>query len=166
MLTVTLNGIPMWNIFARKQVRIKLYSLWVLKRAGVDEMSILKVYLTTIRPVLEYAIPVWQAIPDYLSDKIKSPQKRVLHIVFPYIDTCSYNSALLAAGLETLEHRRNWLWDQYMKRITTNTSHPLNAILPRIRDRLQPVLSSCASFARASCAQAVNHRTRCCRRRD
>ena len=86
----------MWNIFVR------LYSLRVLKRAGVDEMSILKVYLTTIRPVLQYAIPVWQAIPGYLSDKKESLHKRVLQIVFPYID--SYKGALLAAGLDTLEH--------------------------------------------------------------
>ena len=113
-----------------KKTSKMLYSLRVLKRAGVDEMSILKVYLNTTRPVLEYAIPVWQAIPDYLSDKIESLQKRVLHIVFPYID--SYNSAFLAAGLETLEHRRSWLCDKYMKRIKTNTSHPPNALLPRI----------------------------------
>ena len=104
----------------------------VLKRAGVDEMSILKIYPTALRPVLEYAIPVWQAIPGYLSDKIESIQKRVLHIVFPHID--SYNDELLAAGLDTLEHRRSWLCEKYMKRITTNTSHPLNALLPRISD--------------------------------
>ena len=99
-----------WNTHVEcicKKASKKLYSLRVLKRAGVDEMSILKVYLTTIRPVLEYAIPVWQAIPDYLSDEIESLQRRVLHILFPYID--SYNSALLAADLETLEHRRSWL---------------------------------------------------------
>ena len=106
-----------------------------LKRASVDEMSILKVYLITVRPVLEYAIPVWQAIPDYLSDKIESIQKRILHIVFPYIDI--YNGTLLAASLETLEHRRSWLCDKYMKRITTNTSHPLNALLPRISKTCQ-----------------------------
>ena len=127
-----------WNTHVEyicKKASKRLYSLRVLKRAGVDEMSILKVYLTTIRPVLEYAIPVRQAIPDYLSDKIESLQKWVLHIVFPYID--SYNSALLAAGLETLEHRRSWLCDKYMKRITTKTSHPLNTLLPRISKTCQ-----------------------------
>ena len=66
----------------------------------------------------------------YLSDKIESLQERVLHIVFPYID--SYNGVLLAAGLDTREHRRSWLCDKYMKRIMTNTSHPLNALLARI----------------------------------
>ena len=58
-------------------------------------------------------------------------KKGVLHIIFLYID--SHNSALLAAGPETLEHR-SWLCDKYMNRITTNTSHPINALLPRISE--------------------------------
>ena len=53
----------------------KLYSPRVLRRAGVSKANILKVYLTTIRPVLEYAVPVWQSIPDYLADVIKAVQK-------------------------------------------------------------------------------------------
>ena len=56
----------------------KLYSLRVLCRAGVSRASILKEYLTTIRPVLEYAVPVWQSVPDYLDDVIESVQKRAL----------------------------------------------------------------------------------------
>ena len=56
----------------------KLYSLGVLYRAGVSRASILKEYLTTIRPVLEYAVPVWQSVPDYLADVIESVQKRAL----------------------------------------------------------------------------------------
>ena len=55
----------------------KLYSLRVLYRAGVSRASILKEYLTTIRPVLEYAVPVWQSVADYLADVIESVQKRV-----------------------------------------------------------------------------------------
>ena len=56
----------------------KLYSLRVLYRAGVSRASILKEHLTTIRPVLEYVVPVWQSVPDYLADVIESVQKRVL----------------------------------------------------------------------------------------
>ena len=40
--------------------------------------SMLKVYTSSVRFVLEYAMPVWQTIPSYLSDKIESMQKRVL----------------------------------------------------------------------------------------
>ena len=56
----------------------KLYSLRVLYRAGVSRASILKEYLTTIRPVLEYAVPVWQSVANYLADVIESVQKRAL----------------------------------------------------------------------------------------
>ena len=55
------------NYVANKACK-KLYSLRVLYRAGVSSASILKEYLTTIRPVLEYAVPVWQSVPDYLAD--------------------------------------------------------------------------------------------------
>ena len=41
-----------------------------MRRAGVSKTIILKV--TTIRPVLEYAVPVWQSISDYLVDVIES----------------------------------------------------------------------------------------------
>ena len=58
-----------------KKASKKLYSLRVLRRAGVEKDNILKVYLTTIRPVLEYAVPVWQDIPDYLSKAIEVVQR-------------------------------------------------------------------------------------------
>ena len=40
--------------------------------------NILEVYLSTVRPVLEYSISVWQAILDYLFHVIKAVQKRGL----------------------------------------------------------------------------------------
>ena len=33
--------------------------------------NILKMYLSMVRPVLEYAVPVWEAIPAYLSKENK-----------------------------------------------------------------------------------------------
>lgn len=110
MSIVILNGTPMWNIFTRKQVR-GFIRCGGYKRVGVGEMSIFKVYITAIRPMLEYAIPVWQVMPGYLSDNIESLRKRALYIVFSYID--SYNSALLAAGLQTHKHRGSCLCEKY-----------------------------------------------------
>ena len=52
----------------------KLSSLRVLGRAGVSRARILKVFLTKRRPVLEYAAPVWQSIPNYLADVMESVQ--------------------------------------------------------------------------------------------
>ena len=55
-----------------KKAGKKLYSLRLLFRAGVAQDNILEVYLMTVRPVLEYTVPVWQAIPDYLFHVIKA----------------------------------------------------------------------------------------------
>ena len=52
--------------FIVKKASKKLHSLRILCRAGVAQDNILKVYLSTVRPVLEYAVSVWQAIPEVL----------------------------------------------------------------------------------------------------
>ena len=40
----------------------RLYYLRILRKAGVETDKMLKVYSAIIRPILEYAVPVWQAI--------------------------------------------------------------------------------------------------------
>ena len=54
-----------------KKASKKLYSLRVLRRARVSQPNILGMYLSTVRPVLEYAVLVWQNIPAYLSEAIE-----------------------------------------------------------------------------------------------
>ena len=67
----------------------RLYSLRVLKQCGAPPASLAKVYTTIVRPpVLECAAPVWHNIPDFLSYKIESIQKRAMRIIFPLM---SYN---------------------------------------------------------------------------
>jgi hypothetical protein len=112
LLGVQLSGNLKWNKhvdYIYKKACKKLYSLRVLRRAGDEQRNILKVYLTTIRPVLEYryAVPIWQAIPDYLSERIESIQTRALRITFPSID--NYNEAMMMAQIPTLESRRELL---------------------------------------------------------
>ena len=62
--------------------------------------SMFKVYTSSIRSVLEYAVPMWLSIPDYLSDKMESIQKRALKIISPCAD--SYSDALVLARAETI----------------------------------------------------------------
>ena len=50
----------------------RLYSLRVLKKCGAaPPASLAKVYTTIVPPVIEYAAPVWQNIPDFLSVLIR-----------------------------------------------------------------------------------------------
>ena len=54
-----------------------LYALRLLKRAGVQEQDMFKVFRSSVRPILEYAVP------SYLSHRIESVQKRTLKIIYP-----------------------------------------------------------------------------------
>ena len=62
----------------------RLYFLRLLKRSGVDRYSLLTVFTTCIRPVLEYGCQARSyGITQYLSDEIERIQKRALRIIHP-----------------------------------------------------------------------------------
>ena len=85
ILGVFIDSNVKWNShvdYIYKKACKKLYSVRILRRAGADQGSMLKVYISSVRPALEYAVPVWQSIPGYPSDKIESIQKRGLKIIF------------------------------------------------------------------------------------
>jgi hypothetical protein len=108
LLLVYLNADLNWNIhidYIFKNACKRLYSLRILRRAGVASLSILKVCLTIIRPVLaRYAVPVWQSIQDILSDRLETIPKRALKIIFPSAET--YLEALQLGGIDNLADRR------------------------------------------------------------
>ena len=57
-----MNNELKWNNnvdFIVKKASKKLFSLRISCRPGVAQDHILKVYLSTVRPVIEYAVPVW-----------------------------------------------------------------------------------------------------------
>ena len=105
----------------------RLYSLRVLKQCGASPASLAKVYATIVRPVLEYAAPVWQNIPDFLSYNIESIQKRAMCIIFPLMN---YYEALNALNLTTLCEKRAHLCQVYIDRLR-NANHPLHFTLPK-----------------------------------
>ena len=62
MLGVTISNNLTWskhvdNIFSKAGKRV--YMLYQLKRAGISQNDLVKIYVSIIRPVLEYSCPVW-----------------------------------------------------------------------------------------------------------
>ena len=50
--------------------------IYQLKRAGINQIDFVRIYVSVIRPVVEYACPVWHMnLPKYLSDNIEIIQK-------------------------------------------------------------------------------------------
>ena len=81
--------------------------LYQLKRAGIIQLDLVTVYISVVRPVLEYACPVWHTnLPKYLSDSIELIQNRAFKSIFPGM---SYNDILNDTGLRTLKEIRDVL---------------------------------------------------------
>ena len=105
LLGIIISNDLKWNEhidYISKKASKRLYSLRILKKVGVNREGILKVYLTTIRPILEYGVQVCQDIREFLSNKLESIQKRALYINYP----ChSYLDALYTTNLSSLKER-------------------------------------------------------------
>ena len=79
-----LNYFQAWNLSdIFKKASKHLFSLRILRNAGLACRQILKVYLTTIRLILEYSVQVSKNIPAVLSGKLELVQKRALLIIYP-----------------------------------------------------------------------------------
>ena len=140
LLGVYLNEDLSWNThidYIFKKACKRLYPLRILRRAGVAS-----VYLTIIRPVLEYAVPVWQSISSILSDELETIQKRALKIIFPSAETCL--EALQLAGIDNLADRRTILCKKYKSKMK-RTNHPLHALLVSLRFDDAPVYDAAGS---------------------
>ena len=84
LLGVTLSNDLSWNrhVDCRpivKKAAKRVYMLYRLKRAGISRLDLVTVYISVVRPVLEYACPVWHTnLPKYLSDSIEFIQNSAL----------------------------------------------------------------------------------------
>ena len=105
--------------------------LYQLKRAGISQLDLVTVYISVVRPVLEYACPVWHTnLPNYLSDSIELIQNRAFKSIFP---GKSYNDIPNDTGLSTLSDRREVICMKYFTKIQ-GSAHTLNCLIPELRN--------------------------------
>ena len=87
VLGVTISSDLSWNAHVDdiiSKARKRAYMIYQLKRAGINQNDLIRIYASVIRPVVEYACPVWHTnLPKYLSDNIEIIQKRCLKTIFP-----------------------------------------------------------------------------------
>ena len=77
----------------------RLYTLRSLKKAGLNCDDLVLVYCSLVRSIIEYASPVWAALPSYLEDLSESIQRKALRIIFGKTE---YADAMAMANLDTL----------------------------------------------------------------
>ena len=128
LLGITLSNDLTWkrhvdNIVKKAGKRI--YRLYQLKRAGVNQADLVTIYISVVRPVVEYACPVWHTnLPIYLSDNIEIIQKRAVRAIFPGM---SYVDILNHINLSTLKERRDYLCKTYLRNMLA-PSHKVNCL--------------------------------------
>ena len=106
----------------------RLYHLKQLRRAGFDSVDLLAFYGSVIRPVLEYACPVWHTSLDVAdSAKIESIQRRAMRIIEPKL---CYDAACSKHHLEKTSFRREYLSRKFFTAIKS-ASHKLHHVLPQ-----------------------------------
>jgi len=89
-------------------------------------------YCTVVRPVIEYASPVWHSsLTVAQSDALKSLQKRAMNINFP---GDNYTAALTIAGVDTLRSRRDALTRRFFTQHVLDEKSCLHYLLPSKRD--------------------------------
>ena len=125
LLGVILSDDLTWNMHVDsivKKAAKRVYMLYQLKRVGIRQTDLVNVYVSVVRPVLEYACPVWHTnLPKYLSDNIEMIQKRALKSIFP---NKGYDDILYDLGMCTLHERRNVTCEQYFKNMQGNSRRP------------------------------------------
>ena len=107
ILGVNVSSYLKWNCHIDsiiKKAKKRLYSLSQLKRSGQGTRELVHFFCTCIRPITEYAGPVFQdSLPAYLSNELEGVQKRAMRIIFPF---CSYKESLVESSLTELSDRR------------------------------------------------------------
>ena len=129
LLGVTLSLDLSWNKHVEnivKKAGKRLYMLHQLKHSGISQSDLVTVYISVVRPVLEYACPVWRThLQQYLSDNIETIPKRDLRCIFRM---ASYAEILSNVGLQTLKDRRDCICKTYFNNMKAHT-HKLHQLL-------------------------------------
>ena len=106
----------------------RLHFLRQLERANIPSKELPTFYTTCVRPVAEYACPVFHnGLPQYLSKDLEQLQKRALRIIHSQL---TYTDALVTCNLTRLHERRNMLTARLFNEITSNENHKLYSLLP------------------------------------
>ena len=103
-----------------------IFTLRTLKRNGVPLADLRSVYCYFIRPLLEYACPVWHSsLTCTFNNQLEDIQRRALRIIYPQM---SYKDSITQFDLKTLYVRRELLCESFYKNATRPDSKLFNLL--------------------------------------
>ncbi|XP_071959552.1 uncharacterized protein [Antedon mediterranea] len=85
----------------------RLFMLYILKRYGAPRDDLVFTYITYIRPLLEYASPLWHsAITKQQCTQLEFVKKRAFKIIIGYNNYTGYQDTLEILNITSLQDRR------------------------------------------------------------
>lgn len=109
----------------------RLYFLTLLRRAAVDQQTLVRIYVSLVRSVMEYACQVWHTgLTKEQTRRIESIQRRAMDIIYPDV---RYTDALQQAALDTLAVRREAACKSFFEAMK-QPEHKLHQLLPPARE--------------------------------
>jgi len=108
----------------------RVHFLKQLKRAGIPVRDLLHFYIAVVRPVLEYACPVWHSgLTAGQCNAIENIKKRAIRMIYSDTDTDD-EIALIVARIDSLKDRREMLMARFFKRQVLASNALLHYLLP------------------------------------
>ena len=97
-----------------------MYFLRECRKANLPTEIRITIYCTKIRPLLDYASPLWGGLPKYLAEELQSLQNRCVNII-----------GIPRTFLPTLEDRCNVATKSELERIVNYINHPNQIFLTK-----------------------------------
>ena len=134
-ISLTVSSNLTWNAHVRdvvKKASKRIYFLIQLKKANVSYDNLKLFYITCIRSILDYAVPVFHySLPKYLMNEMERIQKRVMGVIFPDLE---YSRALDRLCIDHHDVHHKTLCQSLFKSISINENHCLHCVLPPTYD--------------------------------
>jgi hypothetical protein len=116
----------------------RIYYIRELKRSGLTQSDLIRIYLALVRSVCEYACPVWSTdITKGQNNTLESIQQRAFRIILlkqPYLEACD------ELQIPTLKNRHDSLCKKLFQSMC-DPSHKLHHMIPpkrNLRNRTYP----------------------------
>ena len=133
-----------------KRANGKMYMLRTLKSFGLPRDDLIIIFIGYVRPMLEYASPVWNSgLTQDQNIRLERIQRRALRIIYQN-DFTDYNATLALSNLDTLEQRRKDLSLRFFKSTLSSTNQFQN-FLPKQQQRSTRVLRKTQKIPQLRC---------------
>ena len=115
-----------------KRAAKRLYFLIQLKRARVSQKDLCLFYITCVRSVIDYAVPVFHyALPAYLMQELERVQKRAMRIIWPGME---YQHALVLTNLPSVAEHYSDIYKRTFESIFNDSGHKPRKLLPLLHE--------------------------------